>query len=85
MVRTQVYLTDKQKTAIAVLATRRNIGEAELIRELIDAGLAAQTQATPPATALLELVQLGQRLGVSGPADLSARHDDALSRDEDGP
>ena len=83
MVRTQVYLTDKQKTTIEVLAKRRQTGEAELIRQLIDAGLEAQTQDVPPATALLELVQLGKRLGIAGPPDLSARHDDYLYGDED--
>ena len=83
MVRTQVYLTTKQKTTIELLAKHRQTAEAELIRELIDAGLQAQTQDLAPATGLLELMQLGERLGVRGPGDLSTRHDDYLYGDEE--
>ena len=83
MVRTQVYLTDKQKTTIELLAKRRRTAEAELIRDLIDAGLQqAQAEDAAPASALLELVQLGKQLDMRGPADLSARHDNELYGDQ---
>ena len=82
MRRTHVYLTDKQKAMIELLAKRHLTPEAEVIRELIEAGLQAQTQDVAPATGLLELVQLGERLGVRGPGDLSTRHDDYLYGDE---
>ena len=88
MKRTHVYLTDKQKLMIESLAGRHRTPEAEVIRELIDAGLKvqadAQAQDAAPADALLALVQLGKRLGVRGPADLSRRHDDYLYGTEDG-
>lgn len=84
MIRTTVYITPKQKLTIESLARRRHKPAAELIRELLDTGLDhAQTQDVAPATALLELLELGKRLDFHGPADLSTRHDDYLYGDKD--
>ena len=87
MKRTHVYLTDKQKLMIESLAGRHRTPEAEVIRALIDAGLKAhadaQAEHAAPDYALLDLVQLGERLGVRGPGNLSARHDDYLYGNEE--
>ena len=75
MLRTQVYLEKQQKERIRSLARRKQQPEAQLIRELIDLGL-AHTQG--------ELPTLGETLGPllalhgKGPTDLSTRHDDYL-------
>lgn len=82
MLRTQIYSQKQQKERIRSLARRRNKPEAQLIRELIDVGL-AQNQG--------ELPTLGETLGPllalhgKGPTDLSTRHDDYLYGDQAEP
>lgn len=81
MIRTQVYLTPHQKTKIALVSRQRRQAEAELIRELIDVGLAAVPTGASAGAALLSLAKLGDQLGVQGPADLSTKHDAYLYGD----
>ncbi len=80
MIRKQIYLTRELNQHIHVLAQKQNKPEAEVIRELLETGMQKQ----PPMStgeALLGLAKLGETLGVSGPVDLSQRHDDELYGD----
>jgi hypothetical protein len=84
MIRTQVYLTDEQTQDIKLRAKRENKPEAEVIRELLDAGRNTSTSTGHESTgdALLRLAKLGERLHVKAPSDLSSRIDDILYGDE---
>jgi hypothetical protein len=80
MIRTQVFLKDEQSQDIKLRAKRENKPEAEVIRELIDKGRAADQRANreTAGNALLRLARLGEELQVKAPADLSSRVDDYL-------
>lgn len=80
MIRKQIYLTRELNQHIHVLAQKQQKPESEVIRELLETGIKRQ----PPINtgeALLGLAKLGETLGVSGPVDLSQRHDDELYGD----
>jgi hypothetical protein len=86
MIRTQVYLTEEQVKDIKLRSQREDRPEAEVIRDLVDKGLAVSTgQPTRKSTGetLLELVELGKRLNLRGPTDLSTNHDDYLYGDKE--
>jgi hypothetical protein len=77
MVRKQIYLTRELDQYIHVLAQKQNKPEAEVIRGLLERGIKRQG---PMSTgeALLGLATLGEALSMTGPTDLSERHDDYL-------
>jgi hypothetical protein len=77
MIRTQVFLRDEQSLDIKLRAKRENKPEAEVIRELLDKGRAAdqRTNRETAGNALLRLAKLGEKLQVQAPADLSSRID----------
>ena len=77
MIRTQVYITDEQKRSIGLMAKQQRKPEAEVIREVLDAGLARHVP-TGSAEALARIVVLGQKLGIRGESDLSAKIDELL-------
>ena len=81
MIRKQIYLTKELDQHIHVLSQQQNKPEAEVIRELLKNGLKNER---PMSTgeALLGLATLGEKLGMSGPTDLSERHDDYLYGDD---
>jgi hypothetical protein len=81
MIRKNIYLPKTLEQRIRVLSHQRRSTEAEVIRELLEDGL---TKRQPMSTgdALLGLAELGKRLGIKGPADLSERHDDYLYGEE---
>lgn len=85
MIRTYVYLTEEQKRDIELQAKREKKQEAVLIRELLDAGLkvSRHTRRSNAGQALLDLAKLGQRLGMTGPTDLSTNLDDYLYGDKE--
>jgi hypothetical protein len=76
MIRTQVYLTEEQVRDIKLRAKRERKGEAEVIRELLSAGLktTSRTKHESAGDALLRLAAIGGK----APADLSMRVDDYL-------
>jgi hypothetical protein len=83
MIRTQVYLTEEQAQTIKLRSRQERKPEAQLIRELLDAGLSAgQMPRQSVGDALLELAELGKKLGASGPTDLSTNLDDYLYGDK---
>jgi hypothetical protein len=76
MVRTQVYLTEEQARDIKVRAQRERRREAEVIRDLIERGrLTTPSRKRQTVTEMLGRIE---RLGLSGPTDLSTNHDDYL-------
>lgn len=81
MLRKQIYLTQELNQHIHVLSQKQNKPESEVIRDLLETGLKTQ----PPMStgeALFGLAKMGEKLGISGPTDLSARHDDYLYGDD---
>jgi predicted transcriptional regulator len=84
MIRTQVYLTEQLAQDIKRLATSTQQPQAQVIRDALEQGLQELTAHTSnTAKGLLALAELGRKLNVHGPADLSARLDDYLYGDQD--
>ena len=69
---TQVYLRLDQVEPLRVLARRRNVSVAELIRQGIDRVLAAVPPEEDPLLAIVGLVD------DDGPTDMADKHDDYL-------
>lgn len=85
MIRTHIYLTEKQARTIELKSLHEKRPKAEVQREIVDRGLQADG-AAPPKTAgqaLFELVKLGQKYGATGPTDLSTHHDEYLYGDKE--
>ena len=55
--------------------------EAEIIRDLLEKGIRQSKPTMSTGAALLGLAELGKRLAITGPYDLSERHDDYLYGD----
>ncbi len=68
----QMYIEPGQDAALAVLARKRGVSKAELIRESIEKYLATQPVEEDPAMGLVGL-------GTSGKSDVSERHDKYLA------
>lgn len=68
----QMYIEPGQDAALAMLARKRGVSKAELVRESIEKYLSAIPVEEDPA---LGLVGLGRS---SGKGDISARHDEYL-------
>lgn len=85
MIRTQVYLTEQQSQTIKLRSRQERKPEAQLIRELVDAGLELRTHAKRQTAgdALLALVELGKKYQLTGPTDLSTNHDEYLYGDKE--
>jgi len=81
MIRKQIYLTRELEQHIHVLSQQQKKPEAEVIRDLLETGLKKQRPIST-GEALLGLAKLGETLGMSGPTDLSERHDDYLYGDD---
>jgi hypothetical protein len=77
MIRKQIYITPELDQYINVLAQKQEKPEAEVIRDLLQKGIKRQEPGST-GEALRGLAALGERLGLSGPTDLSERHDDYL-------
>jgi hypothetical protein len=76
MIRKMVYFTEEQARDIKLKAMREQRHEAEVIRELLSAGLKTSQPKRGESTgaSLLRLAEIGGK----GPADLSTRIDDYL-------
>jgi hypothetical protein len=85
MIRTHIYLTEEQARAIKIKSLRENRPKAAVMRDIVDRGLQADTilPSKTAGQALLELAELGKRLGMTGPTDLSTNHDDYLYGDKE--
>jgi len=86
MIRTQVYLPDEVHTKLNYLATARKEPMARIVREYVEDGLHRdQTKLKGNAHFLLELAELAEKEGWSGPGDLAKNHNvyfaEALEKD----
>lgn len=81
MVRKQIYLPEQLELLISLRAKQEQKPQAQVIREVLEKGLKAKKQMTA-GEALLGLAELGKKLNVKGPADLSERIDDCLYGDK---
>lgn len=72
MIRTQVYLTEDLYTRIQLEAKRGKKKAAEVVRELLTAGL--QQHQVNAGKALMNIA----KIGVKGPKDFSSRIDEYL-------
>jgi hypothetical protein len=82
MIRTQFYLPNDLYQMIRLKAEQANKPKAEVVRDLLRRGL-DQTPQPTIGEALLGLAELGERLHVEAPSDLSTRIDDYLYGDEE--
>lgn len=85
MIRTQVYLHKEQAQEIAFLAKKQKTEKAKVIRSLIQKGLEDEIRSRPAKSLgdeLMKLVELGKKLNLTGPTDLSTNHDKYLYEDE---
>ena len=84
MIIAKVHLTEDQARDIKLRAKREKKRETEVIRELLSIGFNASRSTSRESTgdALLRLANLGEKLRVKAPADLSSRIDDYLYGDE---
>ena len=85
MIRTHIYLTEEQDQLIELRVRRERRSKAEVVRDIVDRGLAVDASAPTRTSgqALLELAELGKQLNLSGPTDLSTNHDDYLYGDKE--
>ena len=77
MIRTQIYLPRPLSQAIENEASRTGKPKAQVIRELLTKSL-SQAAGTSAGDALLRLADLGTKLQVNGPSDLSTNLDNYL-------
>jgi 3-methyladenine DNA glycosylase Mpg len=82
MIRKQIYIIRELDQYINVLAQKQDKPEAAVIRDLLQQGMRRRGPLST-GEALRGLAALGERLGMSGPTDLSERHDDYLYGESD--
>jgi plasmid stability protein len=83
MIRKQVYLTEELDQAIRIAAQREGKAEAQVIRESLSRGLEQQNADMPTIGAALgSLIELGKRLDMKLPPDLSTNIDKYLYEDQ---
>jgi hypothetical protein len=84
MIRTHIYITSEQAQDIKLRAKREKRRESDIARELLDRGRMVSQGKTKESLgeALLRLAQIGKKLRLSGPTDLSINHDDYLYGDK---
>ena len=84
MIRTHIYITPEQAHDIKLRAKRERRRESDIARELLDRGRMVSQGKTKESLgeALLRLAQIGKKLRLSGPTDLSINHDDYVYGDK---
>jgi len=80
MIRTQVYLPKMLYSQVSLIAKREKKAKAQVIRESLKRGLKG-TKTETVGEALLKLAELGKKLNLRGPKDLSTNHDKYLYED----
>lgn len=82
MIRTQVYLPKILYQQVSLIAKRENKAKAQVVREALEEGLEKRNRYSNAGQALLELAELGKKLRLKGPKDLSVNIDKYLYEDE---
>lgn len=81
MIRTQVYLPKILYHQVSLVAKKQKKAKAQVIRESLERGL-RQGKTGTIGEGLQELVDLGKKLNLHGPTDLSTNHDKYLYEEE---
>lgn len=76
MIRTQIYLPKELYQEIGWLAKKEKKAKAQVIREALEKDVKKRQGSV--GKALLELAELGKKLNLRGPKDLSINHDKYL-------
>lgn len=82
MIRTQIYLTKELYQEVAFTAKREKKPKAAVIREALGKGLIKKRSKKNAGSVLLEIAELGEKLKLKGPKDLSQNIDKYLYEDE---
>lgn len=84
MNRTHIYLTDEQTRIIKLHSIQEKKPEAQIIRDLLDAGIKGATPMNTETVgdALLNLAELGKKHKLMGPKNLSTSLDEYLYGDK---
>jgi len=82
MIRKQVFLTPELAQQIALTAACEHKPQAQVVREVLHAGLVVRQPARNGGDVLLALARLGEELGIKGPPDLSRNIDKYLYEDQ---
>ena len=75
MVRTQIYLSERQHHALRLAAKREGVSMTEFLRRMVDRQLLGRLSAAHDSK---DAVMSYTDLGASGRTDVSERHNDAL-------
>ena len=79
MIRTQIYIPDETHTKLTHLAMIRREPVAQIVREYVEEGLQRDQKTIPGnAQVLLELADMAEKEGWSGPRDLAEDHNTYL-------
>lgn len=83
MIRTHIYITEEQARDIKARAKRERRRESDIARELLDRGrfISQGRKQESLGNAMLRLAEVGKKLGLTGPTDLSTNLDDYLYGD----
>jgi metal-responsive CopG/Arc/MetJ family transcriptional regulator len=83
MIRTQVYLPEQLYKSIKLQARLEKKPAAQIIRDVLEEGIEAKKPTQTLGEALLGLAELGKKLNLSGPTDLSTNIDKYLYEEWD--
>lgn len=76
MIRTQIYLNERQHRALRLAAKREGVSMTELLRRMVDRQLLGRIRAADHSK---DAVMSFIGLGASNQTDVSERHDEALA------
>lgn len=79
MIRTQIYLPKQLYQTIDLVAKKEKKPKAQVIREVLEKGIEKKQRSA--GEALLEIAELGKKLNLKGPRDLSTNIDKYLYED----
>lgn len=85
MIRTQIYLTQKQHSSLKKKAASLNTTVSDQIRKIIEKDLEAEKKSRPfnAGKWLLSMAEEAERIGASGPKDLATNMDKYLYGNKD--
>lgn len=81
MIRTQIYLPKDLYQEVQLVARKESKKSAQLVRELLHEGLMRRKKKETIGEAFQKLIDVGKKLKMRGPKDLSTNHDKYLYED----
>jgi|tagenome__1003787_1003787.scaffolds.fasta_scaffold20683206_2 hypothetical protein len=84
MIRRHLFITEEQARDIQLRAKRERRRESDVTRDLLERGrfVSQGRRQESVGEGLLRLAQLGKKFRMTGPKDLSMKHDDYLYGDK---